>query len=99
MSMLQGDAHADLQVVYTVNPVPGGWAIGSGPHAEPLMFFSGARAEATACALAKATASAGLAADVVVHDRNGQVAGAYRYRTSPGLSLSLVGETGKIQRS
>lgn len=84
MSMLHSHSRAGSPVVYTVAPVPGGWAIASDANAEPLMFLSGARAEAAACVLARATASAGLGAEVIIHDRNGKLAGSHRFRANSG---------------
>jgi hypothetical protein len=62
-----------------VEPSGSGWVVDGGLGLQPLMFLSGAKAEAQAHALARSLASAGSDARVAVHDRAQQLVGAYRY--------------------
>jgi hypothetical protein len=62
-----------------VAPVQGGWAVSWTGCACPLMFLSGARAEAEACRLAAGLAALGHAVEVLVHDRQGALIAAIRY--------------------
>lgn len=65
-------------VVLRVRPAASGWLV-EASDLEPLMFFSGAKAEAQAHALARCMASTGNDAEVVVHDRTEKIVGAARY--------------------
>jgi hypothetical protein len=62
----------------TVEPAPGGWRVMC-DWMEPLMFLSGGRAEAQACALAASLAKVGDHAHVVIHDRGKSLVGKRRY--------------------
>lgn len=66
-------------VEFLVSPISGGWMVQGGLDLEPLVFRSGARAEAKAEALAKAMTAAGVDARVVILDRTGQMVGAKRF--------------------
>lgn len=63
-----------------VGPVAGGWIVDGVEGLEPLIFRSGARAEAHARALALVIAQGGSDADVAVLDRRDRPVGAYRFR-------------------
>lgn len=66
-------------VTICVVPLGEGWAVEQEDLAESLVFISGGRAEAAARKLARATSRAGMSAEIVIHDRNGQVVGRQRY--------------------
>lgn len=66
----------DIQV--SVRPAQGGWLVFSGA-AEPLVFFSGAHAEARAHRLGRSIARCGSDVVVRVHDRSDQIVGTTRY--------------------
>lgn len=66
-------------VLLQVRPVAQGWLVECTHWVEPLIFRSGARAEAQAHAVAKSLASAGNDARVVVHDRTHHLVGTTRY--------------------
>lgn len=63
----------------SVMPVEGGWRVLSPLDDTPLMFLSGAKAEAQAKALAEQLAAAGRDARVLVHDRTQALVGTWRY--------------------
>jgi len=65
-----------------VRPVDAGWRVDV-DRCEPLMFSSGAAAEAGAHALAARMAKAGSDVQVIVHDRMLQVVGTRRYFGAP----------------
>jgi len=67
-----------------VEPVAGGWSVVSDGR-EPMMFLSGARAEAQARALARRLSEAGEDVELIIRDRSRTVAGAARYQ---GLALA-----------
>jgi hypothetical protein len=62
-----------------VAPVSGGWAVSWTGCTCPLMFLSGARAEAEGCRLAAGLAALGHAVELLVHDRQGALIAAIRY--------------------
>jgi hypothetical protein len=62
-----------------VTPVAGGWALAVDGGLEPMMFLSGARAEAQARALARRLSEAGLEVQLTVRDRSRTVVGLTRY--------------------
>lgn len=64
----------------SVRPSGPGWQVESDCNTQPLMFLSGAKAEAQAHALARCIALSGVDARVVVQDRGDQVVGATQYR-------------------
>jgi hypothetical protein len=66
-------------VSLNVRPSGPGWQVDSDINTQPMMFLSGAKAEAQAHALAKRIAASGSDARVVVQDRGEQVVGATRY--------------------
>lgn len=61
-----------------VRPMSTGWRV-EVENCEPLVFLSGAAAEAGAHALATRIASAGSDVRVTIHDRAEQVVGTRRY--------------------
>ncbi len=71
------------EVSYSVVPVQGGWAIEQKPAGQPLMFLGGGRAEAKARQLAEAAWRLGQAAEVLIHTRDGQLVGRWRYGAEP----------------
>lgn len=76
-----------FDATYAVRAVQGGWAIEQ-PAGDPLMFFSGGRAEAKARELAQVTARVrGVSVQVLIHDRSGALIGSQRYHApDPGLA-------------
>jgi hypothetical protein len=56
-----------------------GWVVEGAMGLQPLLFLSGAKAEAQAHALAKSIAETGGDARVTLHDRTEQLVGAFRY--------------------
>lgn len=75
--MKQAQPFEDLQL--RVRPAAGGWRVDCVLTGSPLMFLSGAKAEAKAHALAQVVAATGRDARVVVLDRREQVVGSTRY--------------------
>jgi hypothetical protein len=59
--------------------MPEGWLIDCSAGLEPLVFGSGAKAEAHAHALASRIARTGADARVLVHDRRHRLVGTTRY--------------------
>ena len=68
-----------LEVTVFVRPADGGWQVDSAFAGAPLMFLSGAKAEAAAHTLAQRLQRGGATAEVVIEDRLSQVVGARRY--------------------
>lgn len=68
-----------LDNLVTVRPVEGGWSVVSSLSDQPLMFTSGAAAEAKARSLAEVIAAAGGDVRVLIHDRRDVMIGAFRY--------------------
>lgn len=66
-------------VLFHVRPASQGWQVDCTGRVESLLFFSGAKAEAQAHALARCIASVGHDSRVLVHDRAQQVIGSTRY--------------------
>ena len=66
-------------IIYTVNPVTGGWTVRQLPDGEPLMFLSGGRAEAAAVRLATSWWQTGAPAQILIHDRQGRLVGERRF--------------------
>jgi hypothetical protein len=65
-----------------VRPVTGGWLLECPVAHEPLVFSSGARAEAKAHQLARCLARLGACVDVIIHDRQQRVVGSTRYEAN-----------------
>ena len=59
-----------------IRAVPGGWMLDNDLTGAPLMFRSGGAAERKARELARLHAVQGEAAEVLVHDRAGDLVGA-----------------------
>jgi len=70
----------------SVRPSGPGWQVDCEINSQPLMFMSGAKAEAQAHALARCIASTGNHAEVEVQDRGEQVIGNTRYRAGEDRS-------------
>ncbi|MDP1874565.1 hypothetical protein [Phenylobacterium sp.] len=85
--------------VVSVSPVEGGWSVTCGLADHPLMFISGADAEAKARSLAQLIASAGGDAQVLVHDRRNTLVGTLRYFAEEGAGLELSASTQQVQPS
>ena len=69
------------QLYIAVTPVEGGgWSLACDDHLEPMMFLSGARAEAQARALARRLSEAGSDVELTVRDRSRTLVGQTRYR-------------------
>ena len=64
----------------SVRPSGPGWQVDCEINSQPLMFMSGAKAEAQAHALARVIAATGSGAEVEVQDRGEKVIGSTRYR-------------------
>jgi hypothetical protein len=62
-----------------VRRVGAAWIVDGARGLEPLLFLSGAKAEAQAHTLARSLAEAGGDARVAVHDRSEQLVGTVRY--------------------
>lgn len=62
-----------------VVPVEGGWSLRTALSDAPLMFLSGAKAEAEAKALAARIAAAGQDTRVLIHDRSEALVATFRY--------------------
>jgi len=74
-----------------VGPVDGGWRVECDLAGQPLMFLSGARAEAQAKALAAGLAKSGYDAHVVIRDRSDALVGATRYFSQSGAAVRQEG--------
>lgn len=59
-----------------IRAVPGGWMLDNDLTGAPLMFRSGGAAERKARELAHLHAAQGETAEVLVHDRTGELVGA-----------------------
>ena len=84
MSMPNKPRHSDMSVTLSVHPLGAGWSV-CWEH-ESLVFLSGARAEAAARSLARAEARCGRAATVIIHGRDGAVAGSWRFTPTPSVA-------------
>jgi hypothetical protein len=62
-----------------VHRVGAAWMVDGAQGLEPLLFLSGAKAEAQAHALARGLVQVGGDARVAVHDRAQQLVGTFRY--------------------
>jgi hypothetical protein len=67
------------EAAFSVIPVPGGWAVEQ-PSDGPLMFLSGAQAEAKAHELARRAHRSGQSASALIYDRDRMVLGRSTYR-------------------
>lgn len=63
----------------SVAPVDGGWSVSCDAMREPMVFLSGARAEAQARALARRLSQAGEEVELTVHDRASVLVGSTCY--------------------
>lgn len=77
-------------MVHTVSviPVSGGWAVSAREIAAPMVFFSGAKAEAAARRLAETIARRGETAEVRIFLRDGSMAG--RFACAPMVDLPMA---------
>jgi len=62
-----------------VEPAEGGWALAYDAQQAPMLFLSGARAEAQAHALARRLSAAGHDVELTVRDRARNLVGSTRY--------------------
>ena len=62
-----------------VRRVGAAWMVDGANGLEPMLFLSGAKAEAQAHALARGIAQVGSDARVAIHDRAQQLVGTFRY--------------------
>lgn len=74
-------SHRDMSVTISVHPLGAGWSV-CWEH-ESIVFLSGARAEAAAQSLARAEARCGRPATVIIHSRDGAVAGSWCFTPTP----------------
>lgn len=68
-----------IDALVKVRPVGAAWVVEGAEGLQPLLFLSGAKAEAQAHALAKCIAGVGGDARVAIHDRAEQLVGTVRY--------------------
>ena len=68
-----------IDALVKVRPVGAAWMVEGAERLQPLLFLSGAKAEAQAHAIARCIARAGGDARVAVHDRSQQLVGTVRY--------------------
>ena len=66
-------------IMFHVRPAGEGWLVEAARGVQPLVFHSGAKAEAQAHALARCVAGVGHDARVLIHDRRQQIVGSTRY--------------------
>jgi hypothetical protein len=67
-----------LEARISVTPVPGGWAVET-EEGETTLFLNGGQAEAHGRRLGKALWQAGAPARVLIHNRDGDFVGAWRF--------------------
>jgi len=77
-----------VQIV-SVIPVSGGWAVNNKALAAPMVFLSGAKAEAAARRLGETIARRGETAEIRVYLRDGTLVG--RFVCTPMVELELAG--------
>ncbi|HKP77504.1 MAG TPA: hypothetical protein VJU34_00090 [Phenylobacterium sp.] len=68
-----------IDALVKVRPVGTAWIVEGAERLQPLLFLSGAKAEAQAHAIAQSIAKTGGDARVAVHDRAEQLVGTVRY--------------------
>jgi hypothetical protein len=68
-----------IDALVKVRPMGAAWVVDGAERLEPLLFLSGAKAEAQAHAIAKSIAKVGGDARVAIHDRTEQLVGTIRY--------------------
>ena len=68
-----------MSIEIVVIAIMGGWLVEASFSSLPLVFISGARAEETARALARAAAGAGSAVELRVQTRDGKIAARRHY--------------------
>jgi len=68
-----------IDALVKVRPMGAAWVVDGAERLEPLLFLSGAKAEAQAHAIAKSIAKGGGDARVAIHDRAEQLVGTVRY--------------------
>ena len=68
-----------IDALVKVRPLGAAWIVDGSERLEPLLFLSGAQAEAQAHAFAQCIARTGGDARVAVHDRAEQLVGTVRY--------------------
>jgi len=78
------------QYSIVVGPVEGGWALDCDAIQAPMLFLSGARAEAHARALATRLSEAGDDVELIVRDRACVVVGLARY-AAQSLAFAATG--------
>ena len=66
-------------IMFHVRPAGHGWLVDAAAGVQPLLFHSGAKAEAQAHTLARCVAGVGHDARVLIHDRAQQIVGSTRY--------------------
>jgi hypothetical protein len=73
-----------INALVKVRPVGAAWVVDGAEGLQPLLFLSGAKAEAQAHALARCIAVVGGDARVAIHDRAEQLVGTVRYFAEEG---------------
>jgi hypothetical protein len=74
--------------IVSVIPVSGGWAVTTRSLAGPMVFFSGAKAEAAARRLAETIARRGETVEIRIYLRDGSLAG--RFVCAPMVDLPMA---------
>jgi hypothetical protein len=74
--------------IVSVIPVSGGWAVTTRSLAGPMVFFSGAKAEAAARRLAETIARRGETVEIRIYLRDGSLAG--RFACAPMAELPMA---------
>jgi hypothetical protein len=73
----------------SVIPLSGGWAVSNKALAAPMVFFSGAKAEAAARRLGETIARRGETAEIRIYLRDGTIAG--RFVCAPMVEMEMAG--------
>lgn len=74
-----------VDALVNVRPIGGAWVVEGAERLQPLLFLSGAKAEAQAHAIARSIARTGGDARVAIHDRAEQLVGTVRYFADDNL--------------
>ena len=83
------------EIMMTVRTVDGGWIVEGATGLEPLLFRSGAKAEAQAHRLARCLARTQRDARITVLDRNAQLLGTAWYFAEAGPVVNLATASGR----
>jgi hypothetical protein len=81
-----------IDALVKVCPIGGAWMVEGAQDLQPLLFLSGAKAEAQAHAIARSIAKTGGDARVAVHDRSQQLVGTVRYFADDAAVAAAPGQ-------